>query len=389
MNFSVDRWPRAWTKNRRSMIHPFNRYVAGLPAGLLAKSLQIGGGSFTLDAACASSLYAFKLACDELLSGRADAMLAGGVSRPDSLYTQMGFSQLRALSPRGRCSPFDQRADGLVVGEGGAIFILKRLSDALEAGDTIHAIIHVRSACRTDMHGNLLAPAQEGQLRAMQSAYMQAQWPPGAVDMIECHATGTPVGDGVEFRSLRQLWETEEWDAGPMRDRLGQINRRAPAHRSRGRGDDENTPCDTSSNIASTSELSTSRSQNSTTRTAPSASWNRRNLGNDNAPSCRVGPHFQASDSVASTRICYWKSMLTKLRYADAHAQPITAAGQGLKKKPLPSSAWRATSGRGRDCNNSKNAFSAVRLRLNRGVKPSAGNMHARACAARLHHRHA
>ena len=194
-------------------VHRFNRYVAGLPAGLLAKSLQIGGGSFTLDAACASSLYAFKLACDELLSGRADAMLAGGVSRPDPLYTQMGFSQLRALSLRGRCSPFDQRADGLVVGEGGAIFILKRLSDALDAGDTIHAIIRA-VGLSNDMHGNLLAPAQEGQLRAMQSAYMQAKWPPSFVDMIECHATGTPVGDGVEFRSLRQLWQDEEWQPG-------------------------------------------------------------------------------------------------------------------------------------------------------------------------------
>ncbi len=99
---------------------PLNRYVAGLPAGVLAKALGLGGGSFTLDAACASSLYALKLAAEELLAGRADVMLTGGLSRPDCLYTQMGFSQLRALSPSGRCAPFDAGADGLVVGEGGA-----------------------------------------------------------------------------------------------------------------------------------------------------------------------------------------------------------------------------------------------------------------------------
>src|SRR5262245_35134314 len=87
--------------------HPLNRYVAGLPAGLLAKGLGLGGGSFTLDAACASSLYALKLAADELLAGRADAMLAGGVNGADCQYTQFGFSQLRALSPSGRCAPFD------------------------------------------------------------------------------------------------------------------------------------------------------------------------------------------------------------------------------------------------------------------------------------------
>ena len=79
--------------------HPLNRYVTGLPAGVLAKALGLGGGSYTLDAACASSLYALKLASDELNSGRADAMIAGGLSRTDCLYTQMGFSQLRALSP--------------------------------------------------------------------------------------------------------------------------------------------------------------------------------------------------------------------------------------------------------------------------------------------------
>ncbi|MBI3117500.1 MAG: type I polyketide synthase, partial [Candidatus Hydrogenedentes bacterium] len=97
------------------LVHPLNRFVAGLPAGLLAKALRLGGTAHTLDAACASSLYALKLACDELQSGRADAMLAGGLSRPDCLYTQMGFSQLRALSPTGVSAPFDRAANGLVV----------------------------------------------------------------------------------------------------------------------------------------------------------------------------------------------------------------------------------------------------------------------------------
>src|SRR5262249_60080961 len=88
-------------REAESLPHPLNRHAVGLPAGLLAKALQLGGGSVTLDAACASSLYAVKLAVDDLQAGRADAMLAGGLSRPDSLYTQMGFAQLRALSPTG------------------------------------------------------------------------------------------------------------------------------------------------------------------------------------------------------------------------------------------------------------------------------------------------
>ncbi len=186
--------------------NPLDRYVTGLPAGILGSSLGLRGGTFTLDAACASSLYAVKLACDELLSHRADAMLAGGLSRPDSLYTQMGFTQLRALSLSGRCSPFDHKGDGLLVGEGSGVVVLKRLSTALAHGDDIAAVIR-GVGLSNDVEGNLLSPNSEGQLRALRAAYLQAEWTPDMVDLIECHATGTPVGDAVEFESLRRLWE--------------------------------------------------------------------------------------------------------------------------------------------------------------------------------------
>lgn len=190
-----------------------NRFVSGLPAGLVAEAFGFGGGTCTLDAACASSLYALKLACDELTSGRADAMLAGGVSRPDSLYTQMGFSQLRALSPSGRCSPFDAAGDGLVVGEGAGIVVLRRLSDALDRGEPILAVIK-GIGLSNDLDGNLLSPNSEGQLRALRQAYRAAAWSPDDVDFIECHATGTPVGDAVEFESLCRLWEGRPWNPG-------------------------------------------------------------------------------------------------------------------------------------------------------------------------------
>lgn len=190
---------------------PLNRYVAGLPAGLVAHALGLRGGSYTLDAACASSLYALKLACAELVSGRADAMLAGGISRPSSLYTQMGFSQLRALSPSGRCAPFDKGADGLVVGEGGGLFLLKRRADAERDGDRIHAIIR-GIGLSNDVGGSLMSPDPEGQLRAMRAAYEQADWAPEDVDLIECHGTATPAGDKAELRSLHTLWA----DAAPQ-----------------------------------------------------------------------------------------------------------------------------------------------------------------------------
>ncbi len=191
----------------------FKSRVASLPAAVIAKAFGLGGGSYTLDAACASSLYSVQLACDALRAGRADAMLAGGVARPDCLFTQVGFSQLRALSPSGRCAPFDRGADGLVVGEGAGFLVLKRLSNAMRDGDRIWGLIR-GIGLSNDLRGNLLAPEVEGQFRAMQAAYTSAGWSPSDVDLIECHGAGTPVGDGTELTSLRRLWGDAGWRPG-------------------------------------------------------------------------------------------------------------------------------------------------------------------------------
>jgi len=194
-------------------VNAANRFVAGLPGGVLAKAFGLGGGAWTLDAACASSLYALKFAMDELRAGRADAMLAGGVARPESLYTQMGFSQLRALSASGRPSPFDAAADGLVVGEGAGMFVLKRLSDAQRDGDKIRAVL-VGAGLSNDVGGSLLAPNTVGQLRAMRAAYKESGLAPSQIDFIECHATGTPTGDPIEVASLKALWGERGWTPG-------------------------------------------------------------------------------------------------------------------------------------------------------------------------------
>ena len=192
-----------------------NRYVTGLPGGVLAKALGLGGGSFTLDAACASSLYALKLAVDELLAGRADAMLAGGLSparrplHPDGLR-----AAARRCRRRGRCSRSMRRPTAWWSARVPACSCLKRLEDALRNGDRIYAVI-AGIGLSNDVHGRLLAPSFEGQLRAMRAAYRQAGWGPRDVDLIECHATGTPVGDSVEFESLRTLWDADA--SGPIR----------------------------------------------------------------------------------------------------------------------------------------------------------------------------
>ena len=195
--------------------------VTGYPAALLARALGLGGGAYTLDAACASSLYAISLACDALHAGRTDVMLAGGVSRPECLYTQIGFSQLQALSPTGHCAPFDRDANGLVVGEGVGILVLKRLDDAVRDGDTITGVIR-GIGLSNDVGGNLLAPLSPGQVAAMRQAYAQAGWSPRDVQMIECHGAGTPVGDQIELGSLATLWHDVS-GTGTSPCRLGSI----------------------------------------------------------------------------------------------------------------------------------------------------------------------
>ncbi len=189
--------------------------MVSTPANILAAALGLEGGSFTLDAACASSLFAIKLACEQLIHKKADVMVAGGVSRPDSLYTQVGFTQLQALSPTGRCAPFDKNADGLVVGEGAGLIVLKRIEDALADKDTIHAVIKGWGVSN-DIEGNLVAPASDGQIRAMAGAYGMAGWSLADIQYMECHGSGTPKGDGVELASIKALADETGSGASPL-----------------------------------------------------------------------------------------------------------------------------------------------------------------------------
>jgi len=215
---------RAWALGRR----PSTARLAGVrwpvagAARTVVERLGLGGGGFTLDAACASSLFALHLACLELEAGRSDVVLAGGLSLPDSLYTLVGFTQLRALSPSGRCLPFDRRADGLLVGEGGGLFVLQRLEDAVAEGREILGVIR-GIGLSNDLGGSLLSPESEGQLRAMRAAYADAGWSPADVDLVECHGTGTPRGDEVEVASLQALFEGERCVIGSVKSNVGHL----------------------------------------------------------------------------------------------------------------------------------------------------------------------
>ncbi|CAM2007144.1 beta-ketoacyl synthase N-terminal-like domain-containing protein [Acanthopleuribacter pedis] len=185
---------------------PINRFMSGLPAELLARGLNLDQGAFALDAACASSLYAIKYACDMLNDGRADVMLAGGVNRSDDLFIHMGFCALGALSKTGRSRPFHAEADGLLPAEGCALVALKRLEDAVRDGDPIQGVIRGVGLSNDGRSRGLLVPAADGQVQAVQAAWRQAELPLDSVDLFECHATGTTVGDATELQSMTRVF---------------------------------------------------------------------------------------------------------------------------------------------------------------------------------------
>lgn len=201
-----------------------NRFSSGLPAHFAARALGMGAGAFALDAACASSLYAVKLACDRLHDGTADLMVAGAVNRADSLFLHVGFCGLSAVSRTSRSRPFHRDADGLLPGEGAGFVALMRLRDALAQGAPVLGVIRGVGLSNDGRGRGLLSPAGEGQERAMRLAYAMAGAPPQSVSLVECHATGTPVGDAEEVRSMARVFaESLDVPIGSVKSNVGHL----------------------------------------------------------------------------------------------------------------------------------------------------------------------
>ncbi|MGB0589602.1 MAG: beta-ketoacyl synthase N-terminal-like domain-containing protein [Myxococcota bacterium] len=200
------------------------RFMSGLPASLVRQGLGLGGPAHALDAACASSLYAIKLACDALHDGRADAMLAGGVNAADDLIIHVGFSALKALSRTGQSRPFHPEADGLVPAEGAAFVLLKRLVDAERDGDVIAGVIRGVGLSNDGRAGGLLAPDSHGQQEAMRAAYAMSGVDPARVSLVECHATGTSVGDAAELETMAAVFQAApDLPVGSLKSNMGHL----------------------------------------------------------------------------------------------------------------------------------------------------------------------
>lgn len=218
----VDYAEEVWRSGRtaRPLTDTLN---SGMPARLIAQMIDARGPALALDAACASSLYALEIACRKLAAGHIDIALVGAVNAADNLILHIGFDALKALSPTGRSRPFIQGADGLVPSEGAAAVVLKRLSD-VRRSDTVRGVIRGIGLSNDGKRKGLLAPDCDGQAEAMRRAYVMSGIDPATIGYLECHATGTPVGDAVEIQSAGAVFGTQrELAIGSLKANTGHL----------------------------------------------------------------------------------------------------------------------------------------------------------------------
>ncbi|WZF19675.1 beta-ketoacyl synthase N-terminal-like domain-containing protein [Nostoc sp. UHCC 0302] len=184
----------------------FPGWLANVVSGRIANRLDLGGMNCVVDAACASSLTALKMSISELIERRTDMMITGGVETDNSIFNYMCFSKTPASSKKDYLNPFDAESDGMMVGEGIGMLVLKRLEDAERDGDRIYAVIRGMGTGSDGKYKSIYAPRPEGQTRTLHRAYEDAGFSPASIGLIEAHGTGTPVGDLCEFTALKEVF---------------------------------------------------------------------------------------------------------------------------------------------------------------------------------------
>ncbi|MBK1986816.1 acyltransferase domain-containing protein [Sphaerospermopsis aphanizomenoides BCCUSP55] len=199
----------------------FPGMLANVVAGRIANRLNFGGMNCVVDAACASSFGALKMAISELVEHRSDMMLTGGVDTDNTIMAYISFSKTPAVSPSDNVKPFDAKSDGMMLGEGIAMLVLKRLEDAVRDGDKIYAVIKGIGTSSDGRYKSIYAPRKEGQVKALERAYNDAGFSPATVGLMEAHGTGTMAGDPTEFGSLRDFFS--QYDNKKQHIALGSV----------------------------------------------------------------------------------------------------------------------------------------------------------------------
>ena len=181
-------------------------------------AFDLRGPSVNVQTACSTSLVATHLAVQHLLSGECDLALAGGVTIEVPHAHGYHYQEGEVLSPDGHCRAFDHRSQGTVFGSGVGVVALRRLEDALEDGDRIYAVVK-GTAVNNDgsLKVGYLAPSVDGQAACISEALAVADVEPASIGYVECHGTGTPMGDPIEVAGLSQAFAGDEELIGTCR----------------------------------------------------------------------------------------------------------------------------------------------------------------------------
>ena len=184
--------------------------VAGAMPNLVvsqaANRFDMKGPAYTIDAACASSLIAVEQAMGLLASGQCDIALAGGMHLGQGAPFWSVFNIVGAASHKGEIAPFDENADGLLIGEGAGIVVMKKLDKAIADGDRIYAII---KACGSSSDGSdvsIMAPSSPGQVATLKRTWEKAGMDPRKIGYVETHGTATLAGDRAEIETLTSVF---------------------------------------------------------------------------------------------------------------------------------------------------------------------------------------
>ena len=227
----VDKMKKAyvgWNENS------FPGLLGNVISGRITNRFDLGGINSVVDAACAASLSDIKMALSELVEGRADMMLTGGVDTDNSPFMYMSFSKTPAFSKSGNISPFSEKADGMLIGEGLGMIVLKRLEDAERDGDQIYAVIKGVGTSSDGRFKSVYAPRSSGQAMAIERAYEEAGFDPKTVGLLEAHGTGTGAGDPTEFNSMQMVFGKDNPDKqyialGSVKSQIGHTKAAAGA----------------------------------------------------------------------------------------------------------------------------------------------------------------
>jgi acyl transferase domain-containing protein len=212
----------------------FPGMLGNVIAGRIANRLDFGGINCVVDAACASSLSALRMALSELTEHRCDMMLTGGVDTDNSPFMYMCFSKTPAFSKQQITRPFDVESDGMLLGEGIGMMVLKRLEDAEKDSDRIYAVIKGIGTSSDGKYKSIYAPRASGQAKALRRAYAEAGFAPTSIGLIEAHGTGTMAGDPAEFAGLKEVFsednpEKQHIALGSVKSQIGHTKSTAGA----------------------------------------------------------------------------------------------------------------------------------------------------------------